>query len=100
MGLFPGGMRSGKSHVYTTASPPWVPADTKDPGARQNMPICFALDVELMLYHGIGLVETRADAVITADWVPNFCIVFGYDAERHITSPRGELFETSGVFRE
>ncbi len=79
MGLFPGGMRSGKSHV----SPPWIASDKKDPGPRQNMPICFALDMELMLYHGVRLVETRANAVITADWIPNFCIVFGYDAEKH-----------------
>ena len=83
MGLFPGGMRSGKAHVYTTASPPWIASDKKDPGARQNMPVCFALDMELMIYHGVRLVETRAGSIITADWTPNFCIVFGYGSEKH-----------------
>ena len=48
------------------------------------MPICFALDVELiMLYHGVRLVETRAGSVITADWVPNFCISDAFDTKKH-----------------
>lgn len=49
--------------MYTTPGAP-----EKDLGARQNMLICFALDVELMLYHDFRLVETRAGAVITGDW--------------------------------
>ena len=36
-----------------------------------------------MIYHGVRLVETRAGSIITADWIPNFCIVFGYDSEKH-----------------
>ncbi len=62
---------------------PWIPTDKKDPGARRNMPICFAWDVRM--------VETRADAVITADWIPNYCIVFGYDAEKHFETPKASL---------
>lgn len=55
----------------------------KDPGARQNMPICFALDIEFMLYHGVRLVETRAGAIITADWIPNFCIIYAFDTKEN-----------------
>ena len=59
------------------------PKEKKNPGTWQNMPVCFALDVELLLYHGLRLVETTAGSVITGNWGPNLCITHGFVNERH-----------------
>ena len=40
------------------------PKEKKNFRTWQNMPICFALDVELLLYHGLRLMETTAGSVI------------------------------------
>lgn len=47
------------------------PKEKRNPGTWQNMPVCLALDVALLLYHGLRLMETTAGSVITGDWGPN-----------------------------
>ena len=76
-GIFPG-VGSGKGHCYATRYSPWE-VDASDPGARANRPICFAIDVEQLTHYGARVLVSDSGALLIPDWVPNHCIMWGFD---------------------
>ena len=81
-GLIPGGVgvcSSGRRHSYLS---PFQLTDAKyKSGVRADRPIEVAVDTELALRSGVDLTLTSSDAIITADHIPNACILWVKDTQ-------------------
>ena len=81
-GLIPGGAgasQSGRKHSYL--SPFQVGDAAYKSGVRANQPIEVAFDTELALRSGVDLTLTTSDAITTAQYTPNSCILWVKDTK-------------------
>ena len=70
---------SGRRHSYLS---PFQLTDAKyKSGVRADRPIEVAVDTELALRSGVDLTLTSSDAIITADHIPNACILWVKDTQ-------------------
>ena len=79
-GLVPGGMslhESGsRAFVMMSKDPEWLRQDNS--GLRVNAEIEFVIDLQMAALDGLRLLETRAGALETPDWISNKYLVYAY----------------------
>ncbi|CAE7543012.1 unnamed protein product, partial [Symbiodinium microadriaticum] len=63
-------------HTFVDWDPEWLRQDNS--GLRANAEIEFVIDLQLAVLDGLRLLETRAGALETPDWISNKYLVYAY----------------------